>query len=214
MSAWDFIKNVADTAKEYQGLVKTGIAALGTYASYKDQQKKNEMQQAAYDDYLAQVGSAGQEARAAIDLNYTPMVVSGVPTTKADITDFTAVAAKGGLMSIPNRQRKKYAIGTSEDDVMEIMDEEVVTPYDLKMEEGVNIGEQVRTPSTTDSRLGALSIWNSGGVDKRLYEFNFEIFFQSGDWMDMMRGEAPMTMGGGETQMASNEANTQLLEQL
>ena len=33
MSAWDFIKNVADTAKEYQGLVKTGIAALGTYAS-------------------------------------------------------------------------------------------------------------------------------------------------------------------------------------
>ena len=40
MSAWDFIKNVADTAKEYQGLVKTGIAALGTYASYKDQQKK------------------------------------------------------------------------------------------------------------------------------------------------------------------------------
>jgi hypothetical protein len=143
------------------------------------------------------------------------MVVSGVPQTKADITDFTAVpAAKGGLMSIPTKQRKKYAIGTNEDDVMEIMDEEVVTPYDLQMEEGVNIGEQVSTPSTTDPRMGAWSIWSSGGVDKEMYEFNFEIFFQSGDWMDMMRGEAPMPMGGGETQMASTDVNTRLLEQL
>jgi hypothetical protein len=172
------------------------------------------MQQAAYDDYLRQVGAAGDEARAAIDINYTPMVVSGVPQTKADVTDFTAVAAKGGLMSIPTKQRKKYAIGTDEDDVMEIMDEEVVTPYDLQMEEGVNIGEQVSTPSTTDPRMGAWSIWSSGGVDKEMYEFNFEIFFQSGDWMDMMRGEAPMPMGGGETQMASTDVNTRLLEQL
>jgi len=206
---------ILDAATKYEPLIKTGVAALSTYASYEDQKKKNKLQQAAYDDYLRQVGAAGDEARAAIDINYTPMVVSGVPQTKADVTDFTAVpAAKGGLMSIPTKQRKRYAIGTGEDDVMEIMDEEVVTPYDLRMEEGVNIGEQVSTPSTTDPRLGALSIWNSGGVDKEMYEFNFEIFFQSGDWMDMIRGEAPMPMGGGETQMASNDQNTRLLEQL
>ena len=210
----NILDTVLNAATEYEPLVKTGIAALSTYASYEDQKKKNKLQQQAYNDYLAQVEEAGKEAQAAIDINYTPMVVSGVPQTKADVTDFTAVAAKGGLMSIPNRQRKKYAIGTSDDDVMEIMDEEVVTPYDLQMEEGVNIGEQVSTPSTTDPRMGAWSIWSSGGVDKEMYEFNFEIFFQSGDWMDMMRGEAPMPMGGGETQMASTDVNTRLLEQL
>jgi hypothetical protein len=209
------LDTVLNAATKYEPLIKTGVAALSTYASYEDQKKKNKLQQQAYNDYLAQVEEAGKEAQAAIDVNYTPMVVSGVPQTKADVTDFTAVpAAKGGLMSIPTKQRKRYAIGTGEDDVMEIMDEEVITPYDLQMEEGVNIGEQVSTPSTTNPRVGAWSIWNSGGVDKEMYEFNFEIFFQSGDWMDMMRGEAPMPMGGGETQMASNDQNTMLLEQL
>ena len=60
---------------------------------------------------MAQAAAAGHEAQAAIDLNLTPMTVSGVPTTKADVTDFTAVAARGGLMSIPNKQRKRYARG-------------------------------------------------------------------------------------------------------
>ena len=32
--------------------------------------------------------------------------------------------------------------------------------------------------------------------------------------MDMIRGESPMPMGGGETQMASNDQNTMLLEKL
>ena len=90
------LKTISDYAKEYEPLVKTGIAALSTYASYEDQKKKNKMQQQAYNDYLAQVDAAGKEAQAAIDINYTPMVVSGVPQTKADVTDFTAVpAAKG-----------------------------------------------------------------------------------------------------------------------
>ena len=120
-----------DTANEYSDLIKTGVAAASTYASYQDQKKKNLMQQQAYDDYMKQVAEAGKEARAAIDINYTPMVVSGVPTTKADITDFTAVAAKGGLMSIPNRQRKRYARGPEEVDVME-MDEEVILLKVLK----------------------------------------------------------------------------------
>ena len=179
-----------DTANEYSDLIKTGVAAASTYASYQDQKKKNLMQQQAYDDYMKQVAEAGKEARAAIDINYTPMVVSGVPTTKADVTDFTAVAAKGGLMSIPNRQRKRYARGPEEVDVME-MDEEVITPESFKMETGVDVtGEQVQY-NTGNPRQDAWGIWNSGGIDQEIYEFDFEIFFDSGDWMDMLKGQAP-----------------------
>ena len=187
---WDFVTGAADTASKHQGLVKTGIAALSTYGAYKDQQKKNEMQQAAYDDYMRQAAAAGFEAEAAVDLNLTPMTVSGVPTTKADVTDFTAVAAKGGLMSIPNRQRKRYATGPDEVDVMEF-DEEVITPEGFKMETGVDVtGEQVKY-DTGNPRQDAWGIWNSGGIDQEIYEFDFEIFFNSGDWMDMLRGQAP-----------------------
>ena len=179
-----------DTANEYSDLIKTGVAAASTYASYQDQKKKNRMQQQAYDDYMKQVAEAGKEARAAIDINYTPMTVSGVPTTKADVTDFTAVAAKGGLMSIPNRQRKRYARGPEEVDVME-MDEEVITPESFKMETGVDVtGEQVQY-NTGNPRQDAWGIWNSGGIDQEIYEFDFEIFFDSGDWMDMLKGQAP-----------------------
>ena len=179
-----------DTANEYSDLIKTGVAAASTYASYQDQKKKNRMQQQAYDDYMKQVAEAGKEARAAIDINYTPMTVSGVPTTKADVTDFTAVAAKGGLMSIPNRQRKRYATGPDEVDVMEF-DEEVITPEGFKMETGVDVtGEQVQY-NTGNPRQDAWGIWNSGGIDQEIYEFDFEIFFDSGDWMDMLKGQAP-----------------------
>ena len=117
---WDFA--TGQSSKDYYNLAKTGVAALSTYASFKDQQKKNQMQQDAYDDYMAQAEAAGHEARAAIDVNYTPMTVSGVPTTTADVTDFTAVAARGGLMSIPNKQRKRFARGPQEFEVQE-MDE-------------------------------------------------------------------------------------------
>ena len=188
---WDFVTGAAKTASKHQGLIKTGIAALSTYGAFKDQQKKNEMQQAAYDDYMRQAEAAGFEAQAAVDLNLTPMTVSGVPTTKADVTDFTAVAAKGGLMSIPNKQRKRYAYGPEIEDV-EVMDEEVITPYDLQMEEGVNIGEQVRAPGSASPREGAWNIWNSGAIPQEIYEFDFEIFFDSGDWMDMLKGQAPV----------------------
>ena len=192
-----------DTAKEYEPLIKTGIAALGTYASYKDQKKKNQMQQQAYDDYMRQVDAAGQEARAAIDINYTPMTVSGVPRTKADVTDFTAVAARGGLMSIPNKQRKRYYSGTGEEDI-EVMDIDVTEPTtsDLEKETGLNLsGEQVKY-DTGNPRQDAWGMWNSGGIDQEIYEFDFEIFFDSGDWMDMLRGQAPAT---GNMQMASSD---------
>jgi len=192
-----------ETAQEYEPLIKTGIAALGTYASYEDQKKKNKMQQAAYDDYMRQVSEAGKEAQAAIDINYTPMVVSGVPQTKADVTDFTAVAARGGLMSVPNKQRKRYATGPDEVDVMEF-DEEVITPEGFKMETGVDVtGEQVRAPGSASPREGAWNVWNSGAINQEIYEFDFEIFFDSGDWMDMLKGDVPMQGLQGNTMMAS-----------
>jgi len=208
-TAWDFVTGAADTASKYSGLIKTGIAALSTYGAYKDQQKKNEMQQAAYDDYMRQAAAAGFEAEAAVDLNLTPMTVSGVPTTKADVTDFTAVAAKGGLMSIPNRQRKRYARGPEAVEVME-MDEEVITPLDLQQETGIDFtGEQVRAPGSASPREGAWSVWNSGAIDQEIYEFDFEIFFDSGDWSDMLKGQAPTTEN---MQMASHEGNDAFLE--
>ena len=196
---------------KYAPLVKTGVAALSTYASYKDQQKKNEMQQAAYDDYMRDAAAAGHEAAAAIDLNLTPMEVSGVPTTKADVTDFTAVAAKGGLMSIPNRQRKRYYAGTDEDDVMEI-EEEVITPEGFKMETGVDVtGEQVFYNTGQGDRANAMMIWDQmESGDKMLFDFDFEIFFLDGGWRDMIKGEAPSVEGN--TMMASHAGNDAFLE--
>ena len=183
---WDFVSS--GSGKTYANLAKTGIAALSTYASWKDQQKKNQMQQAAYDDWMAQAAEAGHEAQAAVDINLTPMTISGTPTTKADVTDFTAVAARGGLMSVPNRQRKRYYSGTGEEDVME-MDEEVLSPFDLQQETGLDLtGEQVKY-NTANPREGAWSVWNSGGIDQEIYEFDFEIFFDSGDWSDHLRGQ-------------------------
>ena len=179
-------------------LAKTGIAALSTYASYKDQKRKNELQQQSYDDYMKQVADATQAAEASIAANLTPMVVSGTPTTKADVTDYTAATGlrHGGISGL----RKGYARGPEIEEV-EMMDEEVVTPYDLKMEEGVNIGQQVFY-NTGDDRRNALMVWDAMSTpDKSIFDFDFEIFFNEGGWRDMIKGEAPMPQG--ETQMAS-----------
>ena len=54
-------------------------------------------------------------------------------------------AKKGGLMSLPNKKRKRYAGGPDEFEV-ETMDEEIITPHDLQMEEGVQIGPMVQEP--------------------------------------------------------------------
>ena len=149
---------------------------------------------------MAQAEAAGHEARAAVDINLTPMTVSGVPKTKADITDFTPVA-KGGLMTLPNRQRKRYAYGPGQDEVME-MDEETITPFSLQQETGIDLtGEQVQY-NTGNPREGAWSVWNSGGIDQEIYDFDFEIFFDSGDWSDHLRGqvgvEENMQMASGD----------------
>jgi len=203
---WDILDWIVDKGTKYAPILKTGVAALSTYASFKDQQKKNQMQQDAYDDYMAQAEAAGHEARAAIDINYTPMTISGVPTSKADVTDFTAVAARGGLMTLP--QRKRYAYGPELEDV-EVMDEETITPFGLQQETGIDLtGEQVKY-DTGNPRQDAWGVWNSGGVNQEIYEFDFELFFDSGDWMDHI-SQAPAATG--DMQMASHEGNDAFLE--
>ena len=135
---WDFAK---ENALE---LAKMGGAGAKAYIDIKDQKRRNELEEAAYRNYMSNVEAAGKEAQAAIDLNLMPMEISNVPTSKADVSDFTAVAARGGLMNLPNRQRKRYASqGFVEDDEIEIMDPESVGDFELQKEEGVNIGEQV-----------------------------------------------------------------------
>ena len=198
-NVWDFV--TGQTGKTYANLAKTGVAALSTYAAWKDQQKKNEMQQAAYDDWMGQAEEAGHQAQAAVDINLTPMTVSGVPTTKADVTDFTAVAARGGLMSIPTKQRKRYARGPQEFEVQE-MDEEVFSPGDFKMETGVDVlGEQVFYDTGKGDRANAMQIWSQmQDPDKAIFDFDFEIFFMDGGWSDQIKSEVEV---GTETQMAS-----------
>ena len=188
-SVGKFLGKTADTVSKYSDLAKTGVAALSTYASYKDQKAKNELQQAAYDDYMKAAAAAGEQAQAAIDLNLTPMTVSGTPTTKAEVTDYTAATGlkHGGISSL----RKGYARGPEEFEV-EQMDEEVITPDYLMKEEGVNIGPQVFYNTGRGDRANALMIWDQMSTpDKSIFDFDFEIFFQDGGWRDMIKGEAP-----------------------
>ena len=139
---WDFAK---ENALE---LAKMGGAGAKAYIDIKDQKRRNELEEAAYRNYMSNVEAAGKEAQAAIDLNLMPMEISNVPTSKADVSDFTAVAARGGLMNLPNRQRKRYASqGFVEDDI-EIMEPESLGDFELQKEEGVNIGPMAGFPDT------------------------------------------------------------------
>jgi len=98
---WDYAKQNA------LELAKIGAGGAKAYIDIQDQKRRNEIEEQAYRDYMANVEAAGKEAQAAIDLNLTPMQITNIPRTKADVTDFTAVAARGGLMNLPTRQRKR-----------------------------------------------------------------------------------------------------------
>jgi len=192
---WDFAK---ENALE---LAKMGGAGAKAYIDIKDQKRRNELEEAAYRKYLSNVEAAGKEAQAAIDLNLMPMEISNVPTTKADVSDFTLVAARGGLMNLPTRQRKRYAFGPGP--VLEGADistiEEMDTPFDPR-EEGVNIGPMAGFPDTGDPMKNAQQVWQSGAIDQGIYQMDFNIFFQSGDWMDYISKEKVQ----GDMKMASN----------
>ena len=187
MSILSIIDWVADKATKYKDLIKLGTSASKAYLDYKDAKRKGELQEAAYADYMAQAAAAGEEAQAAVDIGLTPMTVTNVPETKADVSSFTKLAARGGLMSIPNKQRKRYASqGFVEDDEIEIMEPESLGDHELKMEEGVNIGEMAAFPDTGDPMSNAQQVWESGAIDQGIYQMDFNIFFQSGDWMDFI----------------------------
>ena len=193
-TVWKWVTGAADAVNKYSDLAKTGVAALSTYASYKDQKRKNELQEAAYSDYMKAAADAGKEAEAAIALNLTPMTISGTPTTKAQVTDYTAATGlkHGGISSL----RKGYARGPEEFEVEQMDEEPIITPDYLMKEEGVNIGPQVFYNTGRGDRANALMIWDQMSTpDKSIFEFDFEIFFQDGGWRDMIKGEAPNVQG-------------------
>ena len=97
-----FTETLPDQYNKYKGIVDTAIGIGKGYLDYKDAKRRNELEEAAYDDYMAAAEAAGKQAQAAIDLNLTPMTISGVPTKKADVTDFTKAtfARDGGIMKL------------------------------------------------------------------------------------------------------------------
>jgi hypothetical protein len=97
----DFIKDVPDNYKKYKDIVDVGGSAAKAYLDYKNQKARNELEESAYTDYMKAAEAAGQEAQAAIDLNLTPMTVTGRPTSKADVTSFQKVA-QGGIIGLKN----------------------------------------------------------------------------------------------------------------
>ena len=189
---------ILDWAVEnWKDIAKVGGAAAKSYIDYKDQKRRNEVEQAAYNEYLKQVEAAGQEAQAAVDLNLMPMAITNVPTTKADVSDFTAVAARGGLMNLPTKQRKRYAYGPNPEDIP-TMDE--LTPFNPK-EEGVVIGEQVFYDTGKGDRSNAMQIWGQmQDPDKAIFDFDFEIFFMDDGWRDMIKSQVDVQE---DTQLAS-----------
>ena len=110
MAWYDTVLKYVNTASDFYSKNKDTIDTVGktvaasgkAYLDYKDQLRKNEIEEGVYDDYMQAAKDAGQEAQAAVDLNLTPMTVTGVPTSKADVTNFTALAANGGIIGLRN----------------------------------------------------------------------------------------------------------------
>jgi hypothetical protein len=130
----DWITGAADAADKYKDIIKIGGSGAKAYLDYKNQKERNELEESAYNDYMTAAADAGQEAQAAVDLNLTPMTVTGVPTSKADVTDFTALAANGGIIGLRHGGRTGYQDGTEEPN-MQVAE----IPKDLTYKEAVKI---------------------------------------------------------------------------
>ena len=102
MNILDYVDSALEYADKYKDLIKIGGSAGKAYLDYKNQKELNELTEDAYKRYMQEQQAAGQEAQAAVDINLTPMEVTGIPTSKADVTDFTALAAKGGIICLKN----------------------------------------------------------------------------------------------------------------
>jgi hypothetical protein len=100
-SILDYVKDAKEYYDEYKDLIDLGGQAGKAYLDYKDQKRRNELDESAYRDYMLEKQSAGQEAQSAVDINLTPMEVTGVPTSKADVTSFQKVA-RGGIIGLKN----------------------------------------------------------------------------------------------------------------
>ena len=102
MSILDYVDSALEYADKYKDVLKLAGSAGKAYLDYKNQKELNELSEDAYNQYMREKQAAGQEAQAAVDINLTPMEVTGIPTSKADVTDFTALAAKGGIIGLKN----------------------------------------------------------------------------------------------------------------
>jgi hypothetical protein len=158
--AWEWVEKLKDKAVDYltdryagdkavTNIIGDATGAYTAYKSYEDQKRANEALESAYREYTQDKERSQETIDAALALGLSPMTVSGLPTKKSEITDFTEVqdVAKGGIISLPNKKRKKYARGPDIEDIEE-MDEEIITPFDLKNEEGVPIGPMVEVEKT------------------------------------------------------------------
>ena len=101
MSILDYVDTALEYADKYKDLIKIGGAAGKAYLDYKNQKELNELTEDAYKRYMQEKQAAGQEAQAAVDINLTPMEITGIPTSKADVTSFQKVA-QGGIIGLKN----------------------------------------------------------------------------------------------------------------
>ena len=102
MNILSYVDTALEYADKYKDLIKIGGSAGKAYLDYKNQKELNELTEDAYKRYMQEQQAAGQEAQAAVDINLTPMEITGIPKSKADVTDFTALAAKGGIIGLKN----------------------------------------------------------------------------------------------------------------
>jgi hypothetical protein len=101
MSILDYVDTALEYADKYKDLIKIGGAAGKAYLDYKNQKELNELTEDAYKRYMQEQQAAGQEAQAAVDINLTPMEITGIPESKADVTSFQKVA-RGGIIGLKN----------------------------------------------------------------------------------------------------------------
>ena len=97
---WGYVDSAVEAYDKYKDIAKAGASAVKGYLDYKNQKEANEAAERAYNDYTAEKDSAGLEAQAAVDINLTPMAITGLAKNKADVTDFTALAANGGIIGL------------------------------------------------------------------------------------------------------------------
>ncbi|OUW60017.1 MAG: hypothetical protein CBD63_04450 [Candidatus Pelagibacter sp. TMED203] len=215
-----FTETLPDTYNTYKGVVDTATSVGKAYLDYKDAKRRNELEEAVYDDYMAAAEAAGQEAQAAIDLNLTPMTVANLPTKKADVTSFTkATGVKdGGIMRLkdgttdpnpgitalrkvrPDVVAKMGLAGGGGPGIEALRKKAPEVVKRMGFNEGMNEEMQKENMEMAfystgrGDRADAMQIWSQMGTpDKSIFDFEFELFFQDGGWRDMIKGDLEET---------------------